>query len=152
VCSVRVEARLKELGIELPEPVRPVANYVRSVQTGNLLFISGTGPSDSAPSGKVGVDLSIEQAYAVAREVGLQIIATIKDAVGDLDRVTRVVKVLGMVNSAPDFGDQPKVINGCSDLLVEVFGDAGRHTRSAVGMGALPNGIAVEIEATVEIA
>lgn len=149
---MRVESRLKELGIELPEPVRPVANYVRHVQTGNLLFISGTGPSDSAPGGKVGVDLTIEQAYAVAREVGLQIVATIKDAVGDLDRVTRVVKVLGMVNSPPDFGDQPKVINGCSDLLVEVFGDAGRHTRSAVGMGALPNGIAVEIEATVEIA
>lgn len=149
---MRVEARLQKLGIELPEPVRPVANYVRYVQTGNLLFISGTGPSDSAPGGKVGQDLTIEQAYGVAREVGLQIIATIKDAIGDLDRVRRVVKVLGMVNCAPDFGDQPKVINGCSDLLVEVFGDAGRHTRSAVGMGALPSGIAVEIEATVELA
>jgi enamine deaminase RidA (YjgF/YER057c/UK114 family) len=149
---VSVEARLKELGIELPAPVRPVANYVRYVQTGNLLFISGTGPTSSAPTGKVGKDVTVEQAYQVAREVGLQIIATIKDAVGDLDRVKRVVKVLGMVNSAPDFGDQPKVINGCSDLLIQVFGDAGKHTRSAVGMGALPNGIAVEIEATVEIA
>jgi enamine deaminase RidA (YjgF/YER057c/UK114 family) len=148
---VQVEQRLKELGIELPEPVRPVANYVRSVQTGNLLLISGTGPSDSAPGGKVGRDLTLEQGYAVAREVGLQIIATVKDAIGDLDRVTRVVKVLGMVNCDPEFGDQPKVINGCSDLLVEVFGDAGRHTRSAVGMGALPNNIAVEIEAMFEI-
>ena len=147
-----VEARLKELGIELPEPVRPVANYVRYVQTGNLLFISGTGPTDSAPTGKVGADVTIEQGYAVAREVGLQIIATIKDALGDLDRVKRVVKILGMVNSAPNFGDQPKVINGCSDLIVQVFGDAGRHTRSAVGMGALPSNIAVEIEATVEFA
>jgi enamine deaminase RidA (YjgF/YER057c/UK114 family) len=149
---VSVEARLKELGIELPEPVRPVANYVRYVQTGNLLFISGTGPTDSAPTGKVGADVTIEQGYAVAREVGLQIIATIKDALGDLDRVKRVVKILGMVNSAPNFGDQPKVINGCSDLMVQVFGDAGRHTRSAVGMGALPSNIAVEIEATVEFA
>jgi enamine deaminase RidA (YjgF/YER057c/UK114 family) len=97
--------------------------------------------------------LTIEQGYAVAREVGLQLIATIKDALdGDLDRVTRVVKVLGMVNSEPDFKDQPKVINGCSDLMVEVFGEAGRHTRSAVGMGALPSGIAVEIECTVEVA
>jgi len=151
VHSVGVEARLQEKGIVLPEPVRPVANYVRYVQTGNLLLISGTGPTDSAPTGKVGRDLTIEQAYDVAREVGLQIIATIKDAVGDLDRVVRVVKILGMVNSAPEFGDQPKVINGCSDLMVEVFGEAGRHTRSAVGMGALPSNISVEIEAMVEI-
>lgn len=148
---MQVEARMKELGIELPEPVRPVANYVRFVQTGNLLLIAGTGPSDSAPGGKVGRDLTIEQGYAVAREVGLQIIATVKDALGDLDRVTRVVKVLGMVNCDPEFGDQPKVINGCSDLLVEVFGDKGRHSRSAVGMGALPSGIAVEIEAMFEV-
>jgi len=146
-----VTERLADLGISLPEPIRPVANYVRHVQTGNLLFISGTGPTNAAPNGKVGTDLTIEQGYAAAREVGLQIIATVQDAIGDLDRVTRVVKVLGMVNSAPDFGDQPKVINGCSDLLVEVFGDAGRHTRSAVGFVALPNQIAVEIEATFEI-
>lgn len=148
---MRVEQRLQELGIELPAPVKPVATYVRYVQTGNLLLISGTGPSDTAPPGKLGRDLTIEQGQAVAREVGLQIIATIKDALGDLDRVKRVVKVLGMVNSAPDFTDQPKVINGCSDLLVEVFGDAGRHTRSAVGMGALPGNIAVEIECMVEV-
>ncbi len=148
---MKVEAKLKELGIELPEPVRPVANYVRYVQTGNLLFISGTGPTSSSPTGKVGAELSIDEGYQVAREVGLQIIATAKDALGDLDRVTRVVKLLGMVNSAPDFGDQPKVINGCSDLMVEVFGDAGRHTRSAVGFVALPNQIAVEIECTLEV-
>lgn len=145
------DARITELGIELPAPVKPVATYVRYVQTGNLLYISGTGPSASAPTGKLGSELTIEQGYAVAREVGLQIIATAKDALGSLDRVTRVIKVLGMVNSAPDFGDQPKVINGCSDLLVEVFGEAGRHTRSAVGFVALPGQIAVEIEATFEV-
>lgn len=146
-----VDQRLRELGIELPKPVNPLANYVRYVRTGNLLFISGTGPSDSAPTGKIDADLTIDQGYAVAREVGLQILATAKDALGDLDRVKRVVKVLGMVNSSPDFADQPRVINGCSDLFVEVLGDAGRHTRSAVGMGSLPNNIAVEIECTLEV-
>lgn len=148
---MQVEARLKELGIELPDAAQPIATYVRTVRTGNLLFISGTGPSESAPKGKVGKDLTIEQGYAVAREVGLQLIATAKAALGDLDKVNRVVKVLGMVNSAPEFGDQPKVINGCSDLLVQVFGEKGRHTRSAVGMGALPSNIAVEIECTLEV-
>ena len=148
---MRIEARLQELGITLPEAVNPMANYVRYVQTGNLLFISGTGPSSSAPSGKLGADLTIEQGYAVAREVGLAILATAKDALGELDRITRVVKVLGMVNSAPDFDQQPKVMNGCSDLFVEVLGDAGRHTRSAVGFVALPNQIAVEIECTLEV-
>lgn len=148
---MKVEATLKELGIELPEPVRPVANYVRFVRTGNLLFISGTGPSASSPAGKLGTDLTEEEGYKVARDVGLQIIATAKDALGDLDDVVRVVKLLGMVNSAPDFGSQPQVINGCSDLMVEVFGDAGRHTRSAVGFVALPNQIAVEIECTLEV-
>ena len=148
---VQVEARLQELEIQLPEPVQPIASYVRFVQTGNLLFISGTGPSGTSPTGKVGADLTVEQGYAVAREVGMQIIATAKDALGDLDRVRRVVKVLGMVNCGPDFGDQPKVINGCSDLFVEVFGEAGRHTRSAVGFVALPGQIAVEIECTLEV-
>ncbi len=119
---MRIEERLKELGIELPEPVSPLATYVRYVQTGNLLFISGTGIADGV-KGKVGSDLTIEQGYQNAREVGLQIIATAKQALGDLDRVKRVVKVLGMVNCPPDFGDQPKVINGCSDLFVEVFGE-----------------------------
>jgi enamine deaminase RidA (YjgF/YER057c/UK114 family) len=144
-------ARLKELGIDLPAPARPVATYVRYVQSGSLLFISGTGPTDSAPPGKLGRDLTIEQGYTVAREVGLSILATALEALGDLDRVSRVVKVLGMVNSVPDFTDQPSVINGCSDLFVEVFGEAGRHTRSAVGMSALPNNIAVEIECTMEV-
>lgn len=148
---MQVEARLQELGITLPPPVKPAANYVRHVQTGNLLLIAGTGPSATAPGGKVGKDLTQEQAKVVAREVGLQLIATMKDALGDLDRVVRIVKVLGMVNSAPDFTDHPNVINGCSDLLVEVFGDAGRHTRSAVGFAALPMNIAVEIECMVEV-
>ncbi len=145
------DAKITELGIDLPAPVRPIATYVRHVQTGNLLFISGTGPTNTAPTGKLGADLTREQGYAIAREVGLQILATVKDALGTLDRVTRVVKVLGMVNSDPSFGDQPNVIKGCSDLMVEVFGDAGRHTRSAVGFVALPGQIAVEIEATFEV-
>jgi enamine deaminase RidA (YjgF/YER057c/UK114 family) len=149
--SVQIESRLQELGIELPAAAQPVATYVRYVQTGNLLLISGTGPSDSAPKGKVGQDLTIDEAYRVAREVGLQLIATAKAALGDLDRVQRVLKVLGMVASAPDFYDQPKVINGCSDLLVEVFGEKGRHTRSAVGFVALPSNIAVEIECMLEV-
>jgi enamine deaminase RidA (YjgF/YER057c/UK114 family) len=148
---VQIEGRLHELGIELPEAVQPVATYVRYVQTGNLLFISGTGPSDLSPRGKLGKDLTIDQGYAVARDVGLQIIATMKAALGDLDRVRRVVKVLGMVQSDPEFYDQPKVMNGCSDLFVEVFGERGRHTRSAVGFVALPSNIAVEIECTVEV-
>jgi enamine deaminase RidA (YjgF/YER057c/UK114 family) len=149
--TMNVEQRLKELGIELPAPVNPVATYVRHVRSGNMLYISGTGPSDDAPTGKLGEDLTLEQGYAAAREVGLQIIATAKDALGDLDRVKRVVKILGMVNSAPSFGDQPKVINGCSDLMVEVFGEKGRHARSAVGFVALPGQISVEIEAIFEV-
>jgi len=145
------EARIKELGIVLPEPAKPVATYVRYVQTGNLLFISGTGPGPTAKPGKLGKDLTVEEGYAVAREVGLSLIATAKDALGSLDRVVRVVKILGMVNCTPEFGDQPKVINGCSDLMVEVFGERGRHSRSAVGFNALPGNIAVEIECTLEI-
>jgi enamine deaminase RidA (YjgF/YER057c/UK114 family) len=148
---VRIENRLQLLGISLPEPATPVATYVRFVQTGNLLYISGTGPSKEQPTGKLGRDLDVEQGYAVARNVGISMIATMKEALGDLDRVKRVVKLLGMVNSDPEFADQPKVINGCSDLLVEVFGEAGRHARSAVGMGALPGNIAVEIECIVEV-
>ncbi|HEX5499216.1 MAG TPA: RidA family protein [Thermomicrobiales bacterium] len=148
---MRVEQRLQELGIELPEPVRPVATYVRYVQTGNLLFISGTGPTDAAKKGKVGAEVTVEEAKQAARDVGLQILATAKDALGDLDRIKQTVKVLGMVNSAPDFDQQPQVINGCSDLFVEVLGDAGKHTRSAVGMGGLPGRIPVEIEAAFEV-
>jgi enamine deaminase RidA (YjgF/YER057c/UK114 family) len=145
------EQNLKDLNNTLPEPVQPVASYVRWVQTGNLLFISGTGPGDETQRGKLGSTMSVEEGYAAAREVGLQILATARAALGDLDRVTRVVKVLGMVNCTPDFGDQPKVINGCSDLLIEVFGEAGRHTRSAVGFVSLPNQIPVEIECTMEV-
>lgn len=147
------EENLASLGITLPPVATPIANYVPSVRTGNLLFVSGNGPSDDLPNrtGKLGADLTVEQGYEVARDVGIKLIASIQDAVGDLSRVKRIVKLLGMVNSAPDFGDQPAVINGCSDLLVGVFGDAGKHARSAVGMGALPGDIAVEIELIAEV-
>ncbi len=149
---MRAEQQLQKLGLELPTPVAPAANYVRHLHTGNLLLISGTGPPEGAPRGKVGTDVSTEDAYQAARSVGLQILATASVALGgDLDRISRTVKVLGMVNSAPDFGDHPQVINGCSDLLVEVLGDAGRHTRSAIGFVSLPNQICVEIEATFEV-
>jgi enamine deaminase RidA (YjgF/YER057c/UK114 family) len=145
------EQRLQELGIELPEPVKPAANYVRHQLIGNVLWISGTGPSSDSPKGKVDTEVSVEDAYAAARSVGLQILATAKDALGSLDRIKKTVKVLGMVNSDPTFGGQPGVINGCSDVLVEVLGEAGRHTRSAVGFVALPNSICVEIEAAFEV-
>ena len=150
------EARLKDRGITLPAPTTPLANYVGAVQTGNLLFLSGHGPLRPQGTfthvGKVGRDLTVEQGYRVAREVGLNLLATPRAALGSLDRVKRIVKVLGMVNSAEDFGDQPKVINGFSDLMVEVFGETvGRHARSAVGMAELPYGMAVEIEAVVAV-
>jgi enamine deaminase RidA (YjgF/YER057c/UK114 family) len=145
-----VETRMQELGIELPQPIAPAANYVRYHMIGNMLYISGTGPAADHPKGKVGADLTVEDGYAAARSVGLQLLATAQAALGSLDRVTRVVKVLGMVNADPLFENHPQVINGCSDLLVEVLGDAGRHTRSAVGFGSLPKQISVEIEATFE--
>ncbi len=150
------EARLKELGISLPQPATPVANYVGAVRVGNLLFVSGHGPlrTDGKPMarGKVGRELTVEQGYQVAREVGLSLLATTRAQLGSLDKVKRVVKVLGMVNSADDFGDQPKVINGFSDLMVQVFGEAtGKHARSAVGMAGLPMGIPVEIEMVLEV-
>jgi len=132
-----------------------VANYVPFVRTGNLVFLSGVGPrraDGTLITGKVGKELTIEEGYQAARQCGMNLLANLKLAVGDLDKVTRLVKVLGMVNCAPDFGDQPKVINGCSDLMVEVFGEKGRHARAAVGMGALPNQIAVEVEMVVEVA
>lgn len=147
-----VDERLKDLGIVLPEPVRPVATYVRYVQTGNLLFISGTGPGPEIAKGKLGADMSVEDGYAAARSTGLSILATAQDALGDLDRIKRLVKLLGMVNATPDFEDHPKVINGCSDLFVEVFGESGYGSRSAVGFVSLPTGIPVEIECTFEIA
>lgn len=150
----RIDDRLEGLGIELPEPVTPSATYTRWVhdeETGRLL-ISGTGPVKGGPLGQVDGEVSVEEAIAAARECGLQIIATVKAAVGDLDRVVRVVKVLGMVNASPAFGQHPTVINGCTDLLVEVFGpEAGLPTRSAVGMGGLPDRIPVEIEAEFKV-
>jgi enamine deaminase RidA (YjgF/YER057c/UK114 family) len=151
---MRVEAKLKELGLELPPTPRPAANYVGAVQTGNLLFVSGHGPTKDgkfAYIGKVGKDLSVEEAYEAARLVALNCLASAKNVIGNLDRIKRVVKILGMVNCTADFGDQPKVINGASDLLVQLFGDVGRHARSAVGMQALPFGIAVEIEMIFEL-
>lgn len=146
-----IDQRLQELGIILPEPVRPVATYVRYVQTGNLLFISGTGPGPEIRPGKLGADMSVEEGYSAARSTGLSILATAKDALGDLDRIKRLVKLLGMVNATPDYTDHPLVINGCSELFVEVFGEAGYGTRAAVGFVSLPSGIPVEIECTFEI-
>jgi enamine deaminase RidA (YjgF/YER057c/UK114 family) len=149
------EARLKEKNITLPQQPTPMANYVSAVRTGNLLFLSGHGPiRDGKPTarGKVGKDLSVEQGYQVAREVGLLLLSTTRAHLGSLDKVRRVVKVLGMVASAEGFGDHPKVINGCSDLMVEVFGEAvGKHARSAVGLAELPVGIPVEIEMILEV-
>ena len=151
---MKTEQRLQELGIELATPTSPMANYVNAVRTGNLLYLAGKGPGlpgKPLPTGKVGRDFTVEQAYVHARETGLSLIAVMKAELGDLDRVKRIVKVLGMVNAIPEFGNQPEVINGCSDLFVEVFGDRGRHARSAVGMGSLPRGIPVEIEVIVEV-
>jgi enamine deaminase RidA (YjgF/YER057c/UK114 family) len=148
------EARLEALGIELPTPPRPMATYVTAARSGALLFLSGHGPVRDgriAHQGKVGRDLTIEQGQEAARLTGLNLLATARDALGSLDRVRRVVKVLGMVQCADDFTEHPKVINGFSNLMVEVFGEAGRHARSAVGMGSLPFGIAVEIEMILEV-
>jgi enamine deaminase RidA (YjgF/YER057c/UK114 family) len=151
---MQVEKKLKDMGIELPPAVTPVANYVPAVRSGNLVFLSGHGPfnEDGALiTGKVGADLTTEQGYAAARRIAIGLLGSLKAAIGDLDKVQRVVKLLGLVNCPPDFGDQPKVINGASDFLVEVFGDKGKHARSAVGTNALPMNIAAEIEMIVEI-
>ena len=148
------EQKLKELGLFLPPPPKPVANYVPTVKTGNLLFVSGHGPYDDGKtkiSGKVGRELTVEEGYQTARNVALNCLASIKATIGDLDKVKRFVKILGMVNCTDDFKEQPKVINGCSDLLVAIFEDVGKHARSAVGMQALPNQIPVEIEMILEI-
>jgi enamine deaminase RidA (YjgF/YER057c/UK114 family) len=146
------EARLKTLGLTLPEPAVPVANYVRAVRTGNLVFLAGHGECSNALAGKVGRDVTIEKAYQSARSVGLCLLSSLKKEIGDLAKVRRVVKVLGMVNATPEFADHPKVMNGFSDLMVAVFGERGRHARSAVGMGSLPTNITVEIEMIVEVA
>ena len=148
------ESKLKELGIELMIPSDPVANYVNTVRSGNLLFISGKGPLKNDGEyikGKLGYDLSIDEGYEAARATAINLISTIKSAVGDLKNVKKIVRVNGMVNSASNFTDQPKVINGCSDLLVEVFGDRGKHTRVALGMNSLPMNIAVEIDLIIEV-
>jgi enamine deaminase RidA (YjgF/YER057c/UK114 family) len=148
------EDRLKQLGIVLPKVPTPVANYVPYRLAGNLLFLSGQGPRDekgNTLSGKVGAEITVEEGYKRARLIGLGLLAATRQALGSLDRVEAVLKVLGMVNAVPDFKDHPKVINGCSDLFVDVLGEAGKHARSAVGMGSLPNQISVEIEAVLAV-
>jgi enamine deaminase RidA (YjgF/YER057c/UK114 family) len=147
------EARLAELGIVLPDPIEPIGTYVAAVLSGDLLFVSGHGPRGDDRSfltGKVGRDVSIDEARRRARLVGLRLLGSVRRTLGSLDRVRRVVKVFGMVNASEDFADHPQVIDGCSNLFVEVFGDAGRHARSAVGMGSLPKALTVEIEAVFE--
>jgi enamine deaminase RidA (YjgF/YER057c/UK114 family) len=146
--------RLKQLGLELPRPTTPLANYVPFVMANGFLYLSGQGPrrSDgSLSTGKVGITVSTEQAYLDAQLTGLNLLATAHHALGDLGRIRRVVKLLGMVNAVPDYTDHPKVINGCSDLFVNVLGEAGRHARSAVGMGSLPGMMSVEIEAILQV-
>jgi enamine deaminase RidA (YjgF/YER057c/UK114 family) len=148
------ETKLKELGITLPTPAKPIANYVPTVKTGNLVFTAGAGPrkpDGTYMAGRLGQDVSIEQGYQAARLTGVNLLAALKAEIGDLNKVKRIVKVLGMVNSTPAFTDHPKVVNGFSDLMVEVFGDRGKHARSAVGMAALPMNIPVEIEMVVEV-
>lgn len=150
-----IDARLKALGIELPTPAAPAANYVPFVISGNLLFVSGqipVGPKGIEFVGKLGLDADVETGWAAARLCAINLIAQVRAATGDLERLVRVVKLTGFVNSTLEFGDHPKVVNGASDLFVEVFGDRGRHARSAVGVAGLPFGVAVEIEGIFEIA
>ena len=149
-----IDARLKELGLSLPDAPAPAANYVPFVRSGNLIFVSGqiSQGEGGLIKGKLGADMDVPAGAEAARRCGLSLIAQAKAALGgDLDRIARVVKLTGFVNSTPDFTDQPKVINGCSDLMVEVFGEAGRHARAAVSAPALPLGVAVEIEAIFEV-
>ena len=147
--------RLAELGIVLPRAPAPIATFVTAVREGNLLFLSGQGPLEpngTEHHGKVGAGITLEQAYAHARVTGINLLAVMQEHLGSLDRVKRIVKIFGMVNAAPTFTDHPRVINGCSDLMIEVFGSAvGTHARSAVGMGSLPGQITVEIEAVVAV-
>ncbi len=150
----QVERKLADMGFELPPPSPPVANYVGAVVAGDLVFVSGHGPvrhGQLAYRGKLGRDLTTAQGYEAARLVMLNCLASLKAAIGDLDRVQRIVKLLGMVNGVPEFSEQPQVINGASDLLVAIYGDRGKHARSAVGMGSLPANIPVEIEMIVQI-
>lgn len=148
------ETRLKEKGIVLSTPGKPVANYVNAVRVGNLLYLAGKGPTKpdgTNITGKVGKDLTIEQGYEAAKLTAINHLAVLKAELGSLNKVKRIVKVLGMVNCTEEFKDQPKVVNGYSDMMVEIFGDKGKHARSAVGMYALPSNIAVEVEVIVEI-
>ena len=148
---MKIEEKIKEMGLKLPEIPKPVANYVPAVRTGNLLFLSGHGPEKSVPTGKVGQELTLEEGYEAAKNTALCLISTIKNSIGDLDKVKRIVKLVGFVNCSEDFKDQPKVVNGASDLFVAVFGERGKHARAAVGMYQLPGGIPVEIEVIVEV-
>ncbi|MEQ9426334.1 MAG: RidA family protein [Cyclobacteriaceae bacterium] len=146
--------KIEELGIELYDAPPPVANYVNAVRSGNLMFLAGKGPNKPEGgyvTGKVGVDLTVEEGYEAARLTAIAQLSVLKTELGDLNKVKRIVKVHGMVNCDSDFGNQPEVINGFSDLMVEVFGDKGKHARAAVGMGSLPRGIAVEVEVVVEV-
>jgi enamine deaminase RidA (YjgF/YER057c/UK114 family) len=148
------EARIAELNLEFPEAPKPGGNYTPVVEVGGMAYVSGHGPllpDGSMITGRVGADLTEEEGKQAARQVGLAILATLREHLGSLDRIERVVKVLGMVNAAPDFGSHPNVINGFSDLMVEVFGEAGRGARSAVGMGSLPGNITVEIEVILKL-
>ena len=151
----KTESRLQELGITLPDSPAPLANYVPVVRTGNLIYLSGVGPmakSDGSEyKGKLGDNLSVDEGYDAARLTAVNLIARLKGYLGDLDRVTQIVKLLSMVNATPDFTEPPAVSNGCSDLMVEVFGDRGRHARSAIGVATLPGGIPIEIELIAEI-
>ena len=147
------EARLAALGIELPSPYPPVANYVRAVSAGDLVFLAGHGPCEftEADKGKVGRERTVEEGYETARRTAICMLASLKDEIGDLSRVKRIVRVFGMVNAVDDFTRHSEVINGFSDLMVEVFGDRGRHARAAVGMASLPFDLTVEIEMIVEV-
>lgn len=146
--------RLASLGIKLPSSPPPVANFITHIREGDILYLSGQGPREAdghLHAGKVGAEVSIEQAYRHARLTGINLLAVMHDALGDLSRIRRIVKLLGMVNAVSDFEEHPKVIDGCSDLFIEVFGEAGQHARSAVGFGSLPGNITVEIEAIVAL-
>ena len=145
------EQRLRELGLALPASSAPIANYVRAVRTGNLVFLAGHGECGTSLKGKLGAGVPIDSGYASARRVALCLLSSLKAEIGDLRKVRRIVRLVGMVNATPEFTDHPRVINGASDLLVQLFGERGRHARAAVGMGSLPTGMAVEIEMIVEV-
>ena len=150
-----IEARLASLGITLPQPAAPAANYVPFVESRGMLYISGqipVGPNGVDYVGKLGEEFGVEEGRAAARLCAINILAQARAALGDLDRVARIVKLTGFVNGTPAFTDQPKVVNGASDFMVETFDEKGRHARSAVGVGGLPFGVAVEVEAIIEIA